>query len=39
METPRYASLLSLCDEILTIEMQLANPANANHTICVAVKK
>jgi hypothetical protein len=28
-----------LCDEILTVEMQLASPVDANHTICVAVEK
>jgi hypothetical protein len=39
METPRCASLLLLCDEILTVEMQLASPVDANHTICVAVEK
>jgi hypothetical protein len=38
METPRCASLLLLCDEILTVEMQLAICAT-NRTICVAVTK
>jgi hypothetical protein len=36
---PRYASLLPLHDEILTVEMQLANPADTNHTIRAAIKK
>ena len=35
METLRCASLLLLCG----LEMQLANPADANRTICVALKK
>lgn len=38
METPRCASLLLFCDEILTVEMQLAICAT-NRTICVAVTK
>ena len=36
--TARCASLSLVCDEILPIEMQLANPVDANYTICVAVK-
>jgi hypothetical protein len=38
METSRCASLLLLCDEILTVKIQLAICA-ANRTICVAIKK
>ena len=39
MEIPRCASLLLLCGEILTVEMQLANPSDVIRTICIAVKK
>jgi hypothetical protein len=39
METPRYASLSPLCDEVLTVKMPLANTVDANNTIRVAIKK